>query len=237
MAMKAFKYNGTSSASFGLFVNNISNYGSPARNVEKIAVPYRNGDVAIDMGTYENIMVTYEVSLLQRTAENIQAIAEWLLSAKGYQRLEDDWHPDEYRSALCYSPIEWIVTFLTRYGKATITFDCKPQRFLKSGENLVTFYTTGTQVNIQNPTAFPSKPLIMFYGNGSLTVNGYEMTITNNTDMRIYIDCESMECYRGQTSMNNYVTVEEFPVLKGGDNTITGDNLNDLQIIPRWWRL
>jgi len=231
--MKAFRFNGTSSASFGLFVNNVSNYGSPARNVEKIAVPYRNGDVAIDMGTYENIMVTYEVSLLQRTAENIQAIAEWLLSAKGYQRLEDDWHPDEYRSALCYSPIEWIVTFLTRYGKATITFDCKPQRWLLSGETSTVLTSNGT---LTNPTQMASKPLIVVTGNGSFTVNGYEVTVSNNAST-ITIDCELMECYSGNTNMNNYVTLDEFPTLKGGSNAINIGSVSRLQITPRWWRL
>ena len=237
MAMRGFRFNFISSSQFGLIVNNVSNYGSPARNVEKIAVPYRNGDVALDLGTYENIIVQYEVSLYKNTETMIPQIAEWLLSSKGYGRLEDDWHPNEFRLGLCYESIEWIMSSLSRYGRATISFDCKPQRFLTEGESVEMFDTLGTQVTIENPTAFPSKPLIQFYGNGSLTVNGYEMTISNNTDMYIYIDCETMQCYRGNTNMNNYVTMDEFPVLKSGTNIITGDNLNQLRIIPRWWRL
>lgn len=231
--MKGFTFNGTSSASFGLFVNNISNYGSPARVVDKISIPYRNGDLAIDTGTFENYIVTYDVQLLQNTATNIRAIAEWLLSAEGYQTLTDDWNTGEFRQALYYNQIDWTVTSFTRYGKASISFDCKPQRFLTSGQTATTFTANGT---LTNPTQMLAKPLIVVTGNGNFSVNGYAVTVSNNSST-ITIDCENMECYTGNTNMNNYVTLSDFPVLKPGSNTINKGSVSQIVITPRWWRL
>lgn len=230
---KGFTFNGVSSASFGLIVNNITNYGSPARNVEKIEVPYRNGDLAIDLGTYTNYIVTYDVQLYENTPENIQAIAQWLLAPKGYQRLEDDWHTDEYRSAMYYNQIDWLVSSFTRFGRASISFDCKPQRWLKSGETSTTLTSNGTMTN---PTQMSAKPLIVVTGNGNFTVNGYTVAVSNNAST-ITIDCETMQCYTGNTNMNNYVTLDEFPTLKAGSNTINKGNVTRLVITPRWWRL
>lgn len=231
--MKTFTFNGVSSGSFGLFVNNINNYGSPTRNVEKISVPYRNGDLAIDLGTYENYVITYEVSLYQNTVDNIKLIADWLLNTKGYKRLSDEWNVGEYREAMYYNQIDWLMSSLSRYGKASISFDCKPQRFLTSGETATTFSANGT---ITNPTNFFAKPLIEITGNGNFTINGYTVTVSNNSSTLI-IDCETMQCYSGNTNMNNYVTLDEFPQLKGGSNTITKGSVTSIKITPRWWRL
>lgn len=231
--IKGFTFNGTSSASFGLIVNNVNNYGSPTRNVEKISVPYRNGDVAIDLGTYENYIVTYEVSLMQNTVSNIKDIADWLLNTKGYKRLSDDWNTGEFREAMYYNQIDWLMSSLSRYGKASISFDCKPQRFLTSGETSTTFTSNGT---LTNPTNFNAKPLIVVTGNGNFTVNGETVSVSNNADT-ITIDCETMQCYYGNTNMNNYVTLDEFPQLKSGSNTINIGNVSKLVITPRWWRV
>ena len=57
-----FTFNGVSSATFGLLVSNITNFGAPARVVEKVQVPYRNGDLLLDTGTYNNYIVTYRVA-------------------------------------------------------------------------------------------------------------------------------------------------------------------------------
>lgn len=236
MSLKGFTYAMRNSSSFGLIVNDVKIYGSPARNIEKVSVPYRNGDLLLDYGTYSNYITSFEVSLYQRTEEMIPLIAEWLLSIGTYTRLEDDWHPDEFRSAIFTGDIEWVMSSFSRYGRATISFDCKPQRFLTSGENTIT-YSGASSVTITNPTNFYSRPLIVLEGNGSVTINGYTITVTNNTNLQVTIDCETMQCYRGNTNMNNYVTLDDFPQLKPGSNTITGDLIANMQITPRWWHL
>ena len=73
-------------------------------------------------------------------------------------------------------------------------FDCKPQRFLVSGENPVVFTGNGT---ITNPTDFESSPLIRVTGNGTIAIgeNGEYRFIVSNNIGTIWIDSEIMEAY------------------------------------------
>lgn len=52
-------------------------------------------------------------------------------------------------------------------GEFTITFDCQPQRFLKSGETAVAVASGGT---ITNPTLFDASPILEVYGYGNITI-------------------------------------------------------------------
>ena len=106
--MNSFTYNGKSSALFGLLVNNVTNFGSPSRVVEKIQVPYRNGDLLIDTGAYNNYIVTYEVALITNTIANTRAIASWLLSPQGYCTLTDTYNANEFRMAAYYDERSFV---------------------------------------------------------------------------------------------------------------------------------
>ena len=58
----------------------------------------------------------------------------WLLgSPMQYQRLEDDYHPDEYRMAIFTGPLDFDTRFLNRSGETTLNFNCKPHRYIKAG--------------------------------------------------------------------------------------------------------
>ena len=57
-----------------------------------------------------------------------------------------------------------------------ITFECKPQRFLTSGETAVTVANNGT---VTNPTLFDSEPLLAVKGYGTIGFNGYEIELEN----------------------------------------------------------
>lgn len=90
-----------------------------------------------------------------------------------------------------------------------------------------------------NPTAFPSSPLLRAYGNGSFTMDGITVTITNATDYTD-IDCDIMDCYEGTTNRNNDVSFSSynFPQLQPGDNQIDiVSGITVLEITPRWWRV
>ena len=121
-------------------------------------------------------------------------------------------------------------------GKFTLEFDCKPQRFLKSGTVEQTI-TSGT--SITNPTAFASQPLIRIYGNGTVTVGTQTVTVTGNTETYVDVDCELMDCFYGTTNLNKKVTLSghEFPVLAPGSNTITYTDVTSVKVTPRWWEL
>jgi phage-related protein len=91
---------------------------------------------------------------------------------------------------------------------------------------------------INNPTLFDAQPLIRVYGTGSITVNGVTITISE-ADGYTDIDCELMECYKGNVLKNYAVSLDstDFPVLSAGDNAISMSGVTSAIITPRWWTI
>ena len=179
---------------------------------------------------------SYACFVVDDFINNINAFRSFLNSKIGYKRLEDSAHPDEFYLA-CYRE-SFVVTPSNNLnmGKVTVTFDRKPQRFLKTGETAVELTSGGS---ITNPTKFASKPLIRIYGTGRVGIGSNSITVTaanTYTD----VDCEIMEAFTGTQSRNAYVTIQnqDFPELKPGANGITlGTGVERVVITPRWWRL
>ena len=136
---KALYFNGVNSKEYGVYITGEAVYNAPERDVEVITVPGRNGAFVRDNGRFENILVTYPAGIFgdkqSEFAEGISAFRNALCSAKGYCRLTDEYNPDEYREAVYKSGLEVSPVQMGRAGEFSITFECKPQRFLKSGEN------------------------------------------------------------------------------------------------------
>lgn len=228
-----FTYNGHSTAEYGLLVTGVRIFGAPSRKVEKFNVAGRNGDILVDQGVFENYIIQYDIAVVDNFKAKSRDIVNWLLASSGYSRLEDTYDPSCYRMASCYSSIDYVTTALNREGTSTIEFDCKPQRFLVTGETSQTFNSSGT---ITNPSQMASKPLIRVTGTGSVTIGATEMTI-KAVDGYVDIDCETQQCYKGTTNCNNDVQVDEFPQLYAGANSITLDGVTSVVITPRWWEL
>lgn len=86
---------------------------------------------------FKNVKVKYEISygsFGNRMQPKANAIAEWLLATDGYCILEDSYDPEYYRYAMYVGPME-ITNILNKGGKATIEFNCLPQKYLKDGSN------------------------------------------------------------------------------------------------------
>jgi len=156
---KSFTFNGVSAADYGVYVTDVNVFNSAERAVEYITIPGRNGSFALDHGRFENITVEYECALGQDTdvdfATAISDFRNALAAAKGYQRLEDDMNPDEYRMAVFSKGLE-APTLNQQTATFKVEFNCKPQRYLKSGETAVTVSSGET---ITNPTLFDAQPL------------------------------------------------------------------------------
>lgn len=199
-----------------------------------ISVPARNGDL-VGIGTrLENVELTYNAFIYASFDSNIEALRAFLLSHDGYFKLSDTYHPGEYRQALYKGPLDPEVTPKNDAGQFALTFSCKPQRFLVSGETVVTVTANTT---ITNPTRFKAQPLLRVYGSGSLTVGGTTITISS-ADTYTDIDCEMMDCFKGSVSKNQYVSFSsnDFPSLVPGSNSITlGAGITKVEITPRWW--
>lgn len=176
---KYFTFDGETSASFGVHITGEGVFNAPKRAVEMVNIPARNGAFALDQGYFENIEVTYNASIVADTdadfADAISALRNFLCSRTGYCRLEDDYNPNEYRMAVYKSGLE-VTPFVLKTGEFNITFDCKPQRFLKSGDVNYIVSSGGTLTNI---TRFPSKPLLLVHGYGNIDINGADIDIEN----------------------------------------------------------
>jgi len=164
--------------------------------------------------------------------EAIDAVAR-VLYKDGWQKLTDSYDSDHFR--LAYFKESWEVeNRYTRLGKFDITFHCRPERFLTTGETPVAVTSGGT---ITNPTTYKAKPLIHIEGSGSgtLTVNGTTMSFTGIVDY-LNIDCDTMNVYRLASENRNNLMTGDFPVLNSGSNSVafTG-GITSVTITPRWW--
>lgn len=238
---RRFWFNGQCSADFGIMASGPCTYDAPEWDVEKISIPGRHGDMILRNGRLKNLPIQYPVSIARNFPEHALAAKAWLLSDHGYHRLTDSYNPEYFRLASFLGPIDFDVKFLNRAGEAELSFDCKPQFFLKSGETPLAIASNGTM--LRNPCAFPAQPLVTVYGagDGSLTVGGVTVEFFG-LDGEISLDCEDMEAYRlvagVMVGRNKNISAPEFPVLQPGPNEVTwAGGVERVEIIPRWWTL
>lgn len=177
---KSFTFNGISAADYGVYVTDVNVFNSAERAVEYITIPGRNGSFALDHGRFENITVVYDCALGQGTdvdfATAISDFRNALASAKGYQRLEDDMNPAEYRMAVFSKGLE-APTLNQQTATFKVEFNCKPQRYLKSGETAISVESGDT---VTNPTPFDASPILAMKGHGTVVLNDDSITIAND---------------------------------------------------------
>lgn len=244
---KKFLFDGKSSLDFGCYITESDTFNSASKTQSKISVPGRNGDVIVSDNRYDNVPYSIKVGMYGSSENDlhykIRELRSYLLSRKGYCRLEDDYHSDEYRMAQFADSIDFDITNLI-VGEATLTFDAKPQHFLKSGETKLVFTANG---KIENPTYFESNPLLRVYGQGKLEIGSGLIKIkipSSISSNYIDIDCETWNCTEESNNMNAYVTVSKngaehyFPTLEEGTNQVVlGTGITKVEVIPRWWLL
>lgn len=226
-------FNNTDLRNYGVYISGTGVFNSPVRKYNALQIPGKNGDILGSERRLENIEVTYPAFVYTSFNSQIAALRAFLLSQTGYKKLTDTYNTDEYRLAYYEGGLEVEPTQRLDAGQFDLTFVCKPQRFLTSGDTVTTLTADGT---ITNPTLFESQPLLRVYGTGAVTVNGVTITITE-ADSYTDIDCEIMEAYKGTTSCNNFIQLSEidFPVLSPGSNSIDLNGVSQVQITPRWW--
>lgn len=214
---KSLVFDGVDSRDYGIYITGDAVFNSPERDVEMIEIPGRNGAYALDKGRFSNIEVSYPAGIAGDTEadfrQGIRAFRNALASRKGYKRLEDEYNPDEYRMAVYKSGLEVTPTAL-KAGQFTITFDCQPQRFLKSGETAVSI-TSGGQIT--NPTLFESHPLLHLWGYGTVNM------LADDQDSQIVINNDEY----GAVLLTNKVTKTSNQVHEFFDKSATALLNND----------
>lgn len=228
---------GKSSLEFGIRVEKCPAFVTGQRAVTKQSVPGRSGDLLIDTGAYGNYIQPYEIWFRggKPTTQAAKAIAMWLLAGTGYIRLEDSYDPDVYRMAMFAGPLN-VENWMLTHGRATLEFDCKPQRYLKQGQFPLQVQN-GENVGNQ---WMPALPLIKVTGSGDgqLSIGSSQIAITD-MDGAITLDCDAQNAYSGTLNLNNSITVTGgWPVLETGQTAVSfSGGITAVEITPRWWSL
>jgi len=230
-------YGGESSSDYGMVVSEAPAYERPNRKQTIYTVPGRNGAVVFQDDAWEDVVRSYNVWIaegVQPLSVKVSAFEAMLNSMKGWQRLEDSFEPDVFRLAY-YSGGNDFSNKMTQYGEATINFTCRPERFLKTGEQEVTVINNQ---KIVNQTRFTAKPLIHIEGSGTVTVAIGGNTISASITDYINIDCETMNAYRLAAENKNSDISGSFPKIIPGENTvgITGTTTK-VTIVPRYFTI
>lgn len=226
-------FDGRSFYDFGIRAYCENPYEVAVPNIETKHIDGMNGDLHFYYGDYKNVNLTYlciinEPEIFDR---NFAGFRSWIYSSAGYKRLEDDRFPDEFRMASLLKG--------TKIGKIkdtfTITFSCKPQKYLKDGEQVASLDASGS---IYNPTDYTALPLVRATGTGTIVIGDEALTITKNDDYTD-IDCELMEAYKGTENLNANVTLDTggFFTLPPGEDKITVSAGMTLDITPRWYQI
>ena len=229
-----FTYDDKNSKEFGIIIDKSGAYHAAERDYETVEIPGRNGELTLDNGRYKNVRISYKCSIGRKFSEKMDYLFQWLMSKSGYKRLEDSLQPDFYRMARVSGVPDPEVWPHLIGGTFEISFDCKPQRFLKAGEMTNEYSSNAT---IINPTLYDALPLIRVYGTGSLGIGNTTITILSANGYTD-IDCDIQDAFKGAANCNSNVRLDSgsFPVLEPGNNGISlGNGITKIEITPRWW--
>ena len=231
----SFWLDGVNSRDMGIYISGSGTFGAPERDMERVEIPGRSGELLIDRKRFKNVVVTYPAFIRHKFKDLTDLARAWLLKDVGYRILEDTYHPDEFRKACFAGPLDFDVRFLNRSGECTISFNCMPQRYLKIGEEII---RSTEEVRLWNPTEFPARPWIRVYGTGGNLVAGNVIIQINQINGYIDINSETQNACKGLTNCNGNIKADEFPVFSEGESDIrwTG-NITKVEVKPRWWRI
>lgn len=262
--MGVIVFNGVSSADYGIVVEHFPDTSMPQRDYGKTHVTGRNGDiVTYAYDSFGNVERNYDVAVADkkfRFHELADRISDFCHSGTGYCRLEDSYDPEHYRMAM-FNESGDIVNVLDHGARTTLTFDCKPERYLKIGEKKISYDVSDNEAieySFYNPTPYPAKPIIRLYSTGGgnailkWTANNlqsdFDITLRDIANDWIEIDCEKETMYQwlyGEKQwLNTRTTATNFPFLGKGENTFRFEKdgteqlgISKMEVIPRWWRL
>lgn len=145
--MHSFTFNGHSSDEFGIRIERFPDLNRSERKYKSASVAGRNGNIYQMQNAWEEVTVSYQIFAGERAAgaavTDFTEIVEWLNSADDYAVLTDTYDPAHYRLAVFVDDLE-IESEWHTFGKATVRFRCRPQRYLAQGTNLMAKMTAGT---------------------------------------------------------------------------------------------
>lgn len=229
-------FHGQSSDDLHLIVERYPERPVPRRKTDSVSVPGRSGDLLFPQEAFENVIQPYEVYISGEFNGKLPNVArhvmDWLM-VPGYQRLEDSYDLEVYRLATFEGGTNFENTF-NLFGRGTIEFNCKPQRFLKSGA--IPRQITNGQTLV-NPTICTALPLIVVSGSGAGTLRVGDNVLRLLDCNEVTLDSEIQDAYRGVENMNPTVS-GEYGTLPAGNTVISWTGgISSVQLTPRWFSL
>ncbi|MCY1714045.1 distal tail protein Dit [Caproiciproducens galactitolivorans] len=232
--MLSFEFGGKDSfRDFGVYVEKRPNIPSPERRVTYIDVPGMDSSLRRDEGTYGDITLSVECSLLGDPVSKISAIKGWLLGA-GEADLIFSHIPGRKYLAQVVNSIDFeIVLKVTSHF--IIVFSCRPFQYATDN----TPVTVSESATLTNPGTVKSFPMIKVTGSGAgaLTVNENSVSFSN-IDESIILNSEIQETYQNagvELISKNSIMTGEYPALLPGENTISfSGGITSLEITPNW---
>ena len=241
------------SSDFGIIIEHPPKYSWPQLSFTHKSINGKNGDALSNPNRYENAESKYEIAVYNKKGfyDASAKASEFLhrYNTEEYVRLENTYEPDVYMMAI-YEEAAELENLLSEAGRGTITFNCKPQKFLISGNRRIE--VLDSPFTITNPTSYASTPIIKIRGTGTITFKGkphyvfsgssaatksVTLEVTKNYN-EITLDCDTFNAVdvNGKNS-NELITYYDAIKLYPGPNTITYDGyVERIYIIPRWWR-
>ena len=230
-----FTYKGVRSDEMHLRVENSLGFDSPARDVDLVSVPGRDGDLVMDNGRFESVVRSFACRLEAPDGGDVEAVIarihDWLGTDVRYH--DFTWAGDRdfvYRAMVEGSMASQRV--LARYARSTINFRLHPVKYLVSSLNE---RQVASGANVVNPYHVAARPVIRVVGSGNVRINiGQQVLDLRNVDRGITVDCETQTV----TSFNGEFTefdkmFSPFPVLNPGNNSITFSGNFQVFVTPR----
>lgn len=240
---------------YGIIINKPPSYSWPSKPYTHNNIKGHNGDIIEDPEYYKNVSKTYSITSYNRdnvysAATNVSDFLHRYDGYKDYIRLEDSYEPDIYMLGI-YEEDDELESILGQAWQTEIKFNCKPQKYLLSGNRKIDVITSGATIN--NPTNYPAFPLLKIWGTGTIHFLGRPTRTMDsnsgelkNTMLSIYenyneinINSETFDAVDIEgNNMSRAIYLGDRITLYPGINEITyAGDIQKISIIPKWWRL
>lgn len=224
--MNYFIFNGENSKDKGIIITKMPPISKPAKRVEKIIIPGKNGVLHQDEGTYETVLIQIQCAVVEKC--NIKEIVSWL-NGTGELILSND--PDIFYNAHIINQIDYtsIVNLIHEFP-----LELELQPFSHSIEKYKKVYSTGNDhiFNIPDATA-TMLPYIKVVGSGQINLTINNETMILNVNEYIELDCELLIAHKNFESADNAVSGNFFKLLPGLNEINILGNYTKLEIIYR----
>lgn len=251
--MERLIINGYDLSDYGVFISRKDKFNAPKRRFTTITVPGRNGELIQDDNSWENIDITYECYIENRAKDILPYIKELILRVPGYLRIEDTINPYEFREGIYSKGLDDIDTSIyIKQAKFKLTFNCKPQRFLQSGEDTYIMRkvknaeVSTSEIKLKklfSPSSYPCSPLFIVKANNepAYIKIGDKKIEFNSNNQTLYIDTQTLDCTNSDgINMNNQIVFsfdEPLRLVFKENEIYCSANIIEFRIKPRWFML